>query len=258
MLTTAGFSRSATSANDATAGAGTAAAACGGQLARRGSGAEIAARRHHRPGDDQADQERDRRDQADGDHQEPPGHRPIIEALARWSQAVNRRGPARDPAEAPGTPPRRASARQASRAFSALLPGLVADDHRRRLLADRPGHLARRAVRAPRRLLARHRRQRPGDDVGPAGQRPEWPRRAPLRLGHLHPDAGARAAARPARRLRGSSSQLRTDAARTGPISGVSCSCSTVARARARPSTRTPAPAPARRARRRGGCRGRR
>ena len=145
-----------------------------------------------------------------------------------------------------------------ARAFSALLPASAPTITPVVFLLTEPATFPPSRSSAAVGLLARHRRQRAGDDVGLARQRASAPRRrrAPIRR-HLHPDAG-RAQAVEQLAVARLVEPARTDSASTGPISCVCCSCSTRAPRTARPSTRTRAPAPAPRARRRGGCPARR
>ena len=138
-------------------------------------------------------------------------------------------------------------------ALSALLPASSPTKTAVVFLLTVPATLRAEAFERGRGLLAGHRCQRAGDDVGLAGQRSGAARRLPARTRRLPCGAHRRGACRAAAWLLGASSQLRNDSASTGPISFVDCSCSGAPRRAHRPS-RTPWPAPGRRARRCGEC----
>ena len=108
MLTTAGLSRSATSANDTSARRQALPPHGSAQGPRGALGAEIAGLRRHRAGDDEPDEKGDGRREADRDDHEPPGHGfPLSRYLINSEESSLRR--------ATGMP--------SVRAFSALLPG---------------------------------------------------------------------------------------------------------------------------------------
>ena len=149
MLTTAGLSRSATSAKfeRRRRGSGrvsaisvTPARRRGRRRGRRRRRRTAAPGRSHRQqqADQHADDGRQRRRR---DH-EQPRHGSIHYKVARNAGFIERR------------------AMPSACAFSDLLAGLGADDQRGRLLADRAGDLGAERLEPRLRLLARHRRQR--------------------------------------------------------------------------------------------------
>ncbi len=243
MLTTAGLSRSATSANDTRVAAQRGGSRRPRRRVTRWRLRGGRRRRRHGAGHDEPDEER---------HGGASGTRSRPGTAASWRHY--RRAQGRGRVRRPGEAGRESalphgSASRVGRLISArnaasssvgtpsvarlvgLAAGVGADDHARRLLADRPGDLAAEPLDGGRGLA------RGSSTPACRSARRSCPSAGPRRRRATRSSGGTSIRTPAARsrstsaRLRGSSSQLRSDAASTGPISCVSCSCSTGAAA---------------------------